>query len=209
MLPDTSREACERHLEPYGLVINRIVAGAFELWAGLPPTYQAIYSETKRAKANVISAHLRHLAARELGGLPGIVPHTKYESTTYEVVDGQIELRIKKVNARGYSSNYPTKRARSFHNLAQFEIFEKMWSAPIRVDIGYIPDALGQKPAQILVVYRRGRDIIWSYRLDTPEEGGAVVIPITPTTSPVAPARVVAKAETQEAKQDNTSGGEV
>src|SRR5690348_3971761 len=110
-------EACRKYLEPYHPAFWRAITGAFDRFKKLPDVDKAIFSETKRARSTVMWSYIMHEAARELGALPGVTPHTLFETTTYEVTDGQIETRLKKVNAQGFSKNYPTARARSFFSI--------------------------------------------------------------------------------------------
>lgn len=194
MLPDVSEPACRKVLEPYHDALWRIASGGVEGFRQLPENDQRILGASKRSKANAIHAYMMDEAANELMAIPGITPHTKYESTTYEF-PGQIESRFKKLSAEGKSSNYPTPRALSFIGMAQYEIFADQWAAPIRLDIGYVLDKLGQAVEKVLVVRRNGRFVDWMYEIEAP----AVSIAVVPILSPVAPAptpvRIVAKGE--------------
>lgn len=191
MLPDASEAACRKALQPYHETIWRIVAGGIDGFRQLPEDDQRILGATKRSKANAIHAYMMDQAASELLAIPGITPHTKYESTTYEF-PGQIESRFKKLSPQGKSSNYPTPRALSFIGVAQYEIFAEQWSAAIRLDIGYVLDRLGQSLERVLVVRRNGRFVDWMYEIEARE--GAAVVPIsTPLAPAPTPVRIVAK----------------
>ncbi len=193
MLPDSSVEVCRNHLEPYHGTFWHAFERAFAQFRSLTPDHQRIFSTTKRSKTNVMWAFFMEEANKLMANDAGVVPHTIHETTTFEIKSGQIETRLKKVTPEGISRNYPTKRARAFHTVGQFEIFSDLWSAPIRVDVGYVPDDTGLNLAQVLVVFRQGNNVVWMYEIERPESG-AVVLPITtPVPGPATPARVVAK----------------
>jgi hypothetical protein len=179
-------------LEPHHPAFWRAISNAFKRFRELPVADQAIFSANRRTKANVIWSYITYEAGLELAQSAGVILRTQFESATYEITQGQIESRIKKVNSQGFSRNYPTRRALSFHSVGQYEIFPEMWSAPIHVDIGYVPNELGLDVDQVLVVLRQGSEIIWSYEIDPPT-AAAVVLPLPVPGKPPKPTRVVAK----------------
>jgi len=144
-------------------------------------------------------------AEEVLGTIPGIMAHKKYESTTYEM--SLVEARLKKLTPAGFSRNYPTKRALEFVGVGsvQYELIPAMWSAPIRVDVGYVLDKLGQSLETVLVVCRRGGTIEWSYAIPKPAESVAV-LPLRPA-QPSRPVRVVAKRRKSPAKPKTGTEG--
>jgi hypothetical protein len=140
--------------------------------------HQLILTKSKRATRTAVWQYMMWEAERLLSDLPGVRGARDFETMTWEV-DGRVLIRFKHVSPQGLSANYPTKRARSFTNDDQCEIFEEMWSAPLRVDVGYVLDETGLDAARVLVVRRRGADVDWVYEVEPPATG-VLVVPIEP-----------------------------
>jgi hypothetical protein len=201
MLRDTSATACRRILEPYHPQLWEIAAGGVACFRSLPAEHQFILAASKRCHRTIVWQYMMWEAVRVLTNVVGIVPQRKFESTNYEF-DGRVLVRFKKLDGSGMSSNYPTPRALSFIGDEQYELFEAIWSAPIRVDVGYVLDETGLGVAKILVSRRRGNKVDWLYEIPMPSDG-VLTLPVRPS-APVAPAastatRVLSRGERERA----------
>jgi hypothetical protein len=189
MLRDTSAAACRRILEPYHSQLWEIAAGGVACFRSLPAEHQLILASSKRCHRTMVWQFMMWEAARLLSATPNVLPLRKFETTNYEI-DGRVLVRFKKLDPDGMSSNYPTPRALSFVGDEQYELFEAMWSAPLRVDVGYVLDKTGLGVELILVSRRRGSKVDWIYPIPAPANG-VLTLPLRPA-APLAPAATTA-----------------
>lgn len=83
------------------------------------------------------------------------------------IFDNQVIFNIKKFDENLQSSNYPTKSARTFYNQGELEGIP---SELPRVELGYIPDAIGAKILGVFAVKRKGKAVEWSVDLSDHDE---------------------------------------
>lgn len=170
---DDPENKCRMVLAPYAEALWRIPHRAWERYDALPD--RAPLAAQPRVRANVVWAYMQAEANEHLASLPGIRPIDAYESRTY-LIDDEVLVRFKLLDADGRSRNFQTKRAR-LYNLAY--PIEGISASALRVDVGYRLNALQTAISAIEVSHRAGNKVAWRFSLDQPAE--AIVIPIQPT----------------------------
>ena len=105
----------------------------------------------------------------------GLKSHPKVEfvlryGRTHLVIDGQIEMKLKKLNARLRPSNILTAAVRDYHN--QVPIIERQLEFPnMRRDLvnliaGYHENRLRTGIEAVYVVHPKGSDNTWEWKID-------------------------------------------
>lgn len=113
-----------------------------------------------RTVANIIHDHIVHRVKRDVCN-----DRLKFSSSVQRnlfILDDYVVLAFKKFNEALQSSNYPTPTARSF-NLQ--EDLPGLPSRLPRVEMGYVPDAVGATITGIYAVMRNGNGLHWSINL--------------------------------------------
>lgn len=188
---DTSITACRTLLTPYHAELRAIVLNSWRTLMSIPDLQRMPLERIKRARAAVQHAYEMDEIDKVFADDPDVKVHEAFESKVVEL-RGQIAVRFKKVNADGRSSNIPTKRSMDFNDGTQYEFFDEMWSAPIRVDCGYELDPLEQSIAAVWIVRRAGERVDWRYEI--PDPAATAVIPFTePAQTKGGGARVIAR----------------
>ena len=170
---DDPENLCRAILAPHAETLWRIPHRAWERYNAIPD--KAPLAAQPRVRANIVWAYMQEEANEHLLGAGGVRPIDAFDSRTY-LIDDQVLVRFKLLDADGRSSNFQTKRAR-LYNL-NYPI-EGISPSAMRVDVGYRLNELQSAIAGIEVSHRAGKKVAWRFSLDQPAE--AIVIPIQPT----------------------------
>jgi hypothetical protein len=156
---------------------RRCVWPVWESFLRIPEDLRLQFDAT--TEANVLRDLAVGNAKREFTNVPGV--QIVDESTFYigidgsaYGIDGQAACRFKKMSADGHSRNYLTERALAIRN-NEFSSLELEISDATIVDIGYVPDPLGDGFAKVQAV----RLFDEAFILEIPrEEGGVIPMPL-------------------------------
>lgn len=169
---DDPENRCRAILAPYAEILWRIPHRAWDRFDALPD--RAPIAAQPRARANVVWSYMLAEANEHLLGLPGVKPIDAYETRSY-LVEDEVLVRFKLLDAEGRSSNFPTRRAQPYN--LNYPI-EGISPSALRVDVGYKLNELQTAISGIEVSHRAGSKVAWRFSLDQPAE--AIVLPIQP-----------------------------
>lgn len=159
LFPDLSAEATMAQIEPHNDKFHEIFTKAVATFNKLPPEFLLAFMRWPRTFANCIWA----LAIIELEkAFPeGSPVKLKEEIGSVTIHFGpNLIARLKKMRPDGFTSNYPTRRARAYHGGEQGELFRVMWAKPCRVDIGYILNETATGVKSVMVARRRSPKVM-------------------------------------------------
>lgn len=176
MFVDTSVEAAREQLEPYHDQLHQIFVNAVRTFNQIPPNLLLPLMRFQRTKANCIWAYA--IQELELAFPEGSPVKLKHEHGSVTITFGPNHIgRLKKMSADGFTSNYLTHRVKAFHNASQGELFQFLWSKPIRVDIGYLMNETSTGVERVMVARRKApRFMDWMYPIFAPNSGAPVPI---------------------------------
>jgi hypothetical protein len=163
---------CRQVLAPHAAILAQVPRAAWKRFMQQPDADRLALSVLPIQRANYVSAMMIDEARTRLVGRPGVreVPNSHCVGF---LIDDEVFLRLKHLDAEGLSSNYPTPRAQRFNaNLA----LDGIPPQAIRLDVGYQLNDLQTEVANVLVVRRRRKKVQWSFSLDARPE--VVVLPI-------------------------------
>lgn len=170
---DDPENKCRKILAPYSETLWAIPHRAWDRLNAVPD--RAPFVSQPRVRANVVWAYMQDEANEHLLAMSGVKPIDAFESRTF-LIEDEVLVRFKLLDADGRSRNYQTRRARLYNE--NYPI-EGIAPSAIRVDVGYKLNELQSEIAAIEVSHRSGNKIAWRFSLDQPAE--AIVIPIQPT----------------------------
>lgn len=170
---DDPENKCRTILAPHAETLWGIPHRAWDRFNALPD--RAPLASQPRVRANIVWAYMQDEANEHLVALCDVKPIDAFESRTFLIQD-EVLVRFKLLDAKGRSRNYQTHRARLYN---QNYPIEGIAPSAIRVDIGYKLNDLQTAIAAIEVSRRAGKSVAWRFSLDQPAE--AIVIPIQPT----------------------------
>jgi hypothetical protein len=196
LFPELSANACREQFEPYRERITAAINAGVKRFNEIQPA-ETLYvlAKRKRSRRTAIWACIMYEIETTLAEVPGLKLVAKFE--TIELYFGENMVgRIKAMDPKGFTSNYQTPRVKAFHTERgrrgrtyasedQGELFAVMWSAPMRIDIGYLDDELGVAVAKIMLARRRTPRIM-AFVIEVTDE--PLVIPIPATAAPELPA---------------------
>lgn len=178
MEPDNSESACRRSIEPFHDDLWKAVEWAVNEFNKIPDLQRLPLMVVKRALRTNIHAYWMVAVRRDIEPLPGIRAAWNHESVELFIGDNMV-LRLKKVDNAGFSSNYPTDRATSYHDGNNYELFGDLWAVPNHLELGYQLNELGTGVEKLSVVRRLSRDQIdWQYDILPPAAPTALPLPV-------------------------------
>jgi hypothetical protein len=170
---DDPENTCRTILAPYAETLWRIPHSAWDRFDALPD--RAPLVAQPRVRANVVWAYMLDEANEHLVAMEGVKPIDAHGTRTF-LIEDDVLVRFKLLDADGRSRNYPTRRARNYN--LNYPI-EGISPSAIRVDLGYKLNELQTAVSAIEVSHRAGHRVAWRFSLDQPAE--AIVFPIQPT----------------------------
>lgn len=153
-LPDL--ETVQTALKPLEALIISAYRRAWEDWRNASLTHWR-----PRGRANYVWEQAAHYAVTDAAAMANVVTILKNESYHF-LVDGAVSFRLKKADQAGFTSNYPTQEAMTFHD-PQLPLSGV--PAEHRVEVVYALNASETDIKEILVVARDGDAIAWSYSI--------------------------------------------
>jgi len=132
----------------------------------------------KRGRANFVWEQAIHYAATAISEMPGVKIVPKDHSFHF-LVNGEVAFRMKKADSTGFTSNYPTQEALSFHD-PQLPLTGIATAQ--RVEVTYVLDKTETNISDISVVARDCNRIEWTYSLLNGES-----VAFLPSNQPKAP----------------------
>lgn len=149
-----SKQDVDTQLRPYFPIFASIMTGAWADW--MSSGHVGVWCNRSRATFVWEQMILRAQKAFALHPEIAIVP--RRESYLF-VAKGAVAFRLKKSDARGLTSNYPTQAAMEFHDpQSQLPGLPEV----ARVDVVYILNAIQTAVADVLVVAREKQDVLWT-----------------------------------------------
>ncbi len=115
----------------------------------------------KRGRANFVWEQAVHYAAATISEMPGVKIVPK-DNSFHFLVNGKVAFRMKKADSAGFTSNYPTQEALSFHD-PQLPLTGI--AAAQRVEVTYVLDKTETNISDVSVVARDGNRIEWTYSI--------------------------------------------
>ncbi len=191
----------EERLTPYMARIVRVMMGA---WADWMASGKSGRWKRRRSRANYIWEELACGAEAAFANDPSVQIIPKNQSCWFHI-DGLV-FRLKKSDASGLTSNYPTQTALDYHDQQE----DLPGIPPVqRLEVTYVLNKLETAVQDILLVARdRGR-VLWCSSLLRKDEGGNVVSITSPAgPTPPAPApktiKIRVKSEREKKKENET-----
>lgn len=154
-LPDI--QTVQLALAPLESALTGAFMNAWKDWRNAP--YAGHWR--KRGRANFVWEQAVHYAATAVSQMPDVKVVPKDESLHF-LVNDKVAFRMKKADSAGFTSNYPTQEAMTFHD-PQLSLTGV--SAAHRVEVTYALNQTGTDISDISVVARNGRRIEWTYSL--------------------------------------------
>lgn len=203
MFPSTSAEEVMKQLEPFHDQLYGIFARAVAKFNEIPPQLLLPLMRWNRSRACCIWAFAMEELELAFPPESSVMLTTKHETIEMHVGPNLV-ARLKKMTPGGFTSNYPTRRVRAYHDPDQAELFALYWAKPSRVDIGYILNETATGVEQVMVSHRKSFTIMdWFYTITTPDSGTPIPFAKRPTPVDVKPS-VEAKGGSENYKQEPT-----
>lgn len=154
-LPDL--ETVQNALAPLETALRDAFRRAWKDWRNAP--YAGHWR--KRGRANFVWEQAVHYAATAISQMPQVKIIPKDESFHF-LVDGIVAFRMKKADSAGFTSNYPTQQAMTFHHP---QVPLTGVPAAHRVEVTYALNKIETDISDITVVARDGDRVEWTYSL--------------------------------------------
>ncbi len=163
-----AREIVEPELSGLSQQIVEIVLGSWADWRESP---HAGVWRCKRSRAGFVWEQMIERAHSEFALEVGVRILDGYETFSF-LVNDRVLFRFKKADESGMTSNYPTQLALALHEHEQ-----DLFGLPevVRVEVAYTLNALETEIADVIVVGRDGKTVVWTYSLMDAADG---VIPL-------------------------------
>ena len=155
------QRAVRKVLEPHHPAIRQVITNAWGKWLSLDGRHRYALSAYPTVRANVIWGFIQDETKRLFQGRP-IRPIFSNNTTTF-LIDNQVLIRFKKLNERGGSNNFPTNRSLQFNENLDLPGIP----SGLRVDVGYVLNDLETAINSIMVSYRKGDEVIWTYDIES------------------------------------------
>lgn len=190
-----AREIVEPELAGLSQQIVEIVLDAWTDWRESP--HAAVW-RCKRSRAGFVWEQMIERAHSEFAFEVGVRILNGRETFSF-LVNDRVLFRFKKADESGMTSNYPTQLALAFHEHGR-DLFG--FSDVVRVEVAYTLNALETEIADIIVVGRDGKNVVWTYSLMDAADG-IVPLPMPETTEDPEErsARRLVKARSPEAEE--------
>jgi hypothetical protein len=192
-----SEKTVRTQLQPYEARIRRIIDEAWADYLAIPSRHRFLFARTR---ANIVFDLVAGSLLREFGDDPNIRLIQKDE-TVKALVNDTVLFRIKKANEAGLGSNVQTQAVMEF--VKQGSLFEGIIPDLIKVEICYFEDDVGAEIGSVAVTARDGDRLLWSYEIEGPASGGAVIIDFPPQPGDDAPPEVTPKRSEKDEKSDD------
>jgi hypothetical protein len=203
--PDTSADATMAQLEPFQAQIREILSTAVVTFNMIQPSLLLPLVRWNRSRATCIWAYAMEGLEQAFPQGGPVKLDVKYETITIHVGTNLV-ARLKKMTPAGFTSNYPTRRARQYHTADQGELFVLQWAKPLRVDIGYVLNDTGTGVEQVLVAHRKTPQIIdWVREIPAPDSGAPIPLAKQPVPADGS-ARVQARRAGNTQKESKVTG---
>ncbi|MEM1150012.1 MAG: hypothetical protein AAGI03_05580 [Pseudomonadota bacterium] len=195
-----AREIVEPELSGLSQRIVEIVLGSWNDWRESP--YAGAW-RCRRSRAGFVWEQIIERAHTEFSFETGVRIIDGHETFSF-LVNDRILFRFKKADETGMTSNYPTQLALAFHEHEQ-----DLFGLPevVRVEVAYTLNALETEIADVVVVGRDAKTVVWTYSLMDAADG-VVPLPMpTPTGDPdEKSARRLVKARAPESEERKQRG---
>lgn len=155
-----SQSEAQEVLARYERRIAECARRAVEKWAKLPADHRAAMSPN-RTFANVMWAYFREQAHLEFFADPAVFLSDKY-GTLSLIFEDRLLVRFKHLDARGRTSNFPTKTSLAFW--AQLSLPGIAAALP-RLQLCWREDAFRLGLSRLEIVMKNGSSVSWSYPL--------------------------------------------
>lgn len=180
-MPSHSKQAIDSQLRPYFPIFASIMIGAWADW--MASGHVGVWCN--RSRATFVWEQMIARAQVALALHPEVTILPRRESYIF-LVKGAVAFRLKKSDARGLTSNYPTQAAIEFHDpQSQLPGLPEV----ARVDVVYVLNKLQTAVADVLVVAREKDEILWTLSaLDA--DSNVVALPVAAPIPDAAPKKV-------------------
>lgn len=155
-----SQSEAQEVLAKYERRIIECARGAIEKWTKLPGEHRAAMSPN-RTFANVMWAFFREQAYLEFSADPDVSLSERHGTLSLIFAD-RLLIRFKHLDARGRTSNFPTKTSLAFW--AQQSLPGIAATLP-RIQLCWREDVLRVGLSRLEIVMKEGSSISWSYPL--------------------------------------------
>lgn len=151
---DLTLDDAEKHLEPYFPALREIINTAWKDWESLPDEQRAKIDA--RARANCVNSFIIHNTRKYFEERTGVKVAEKRGLFLLDFFD-EINLRFKKLNKDKKPSNIKTTQQLNFALQLELPGMPKV----VRLTLGYILDITQTKIKDILIVFYKGKNLIW------------------------------------------------
>jgi hypothetical protein len=196
-MPVPVQREVEAVLRPHEQVLVDLM---FAGWKGWWNNSDRPILDFKRARACIIHNHIIREAKKRFGEGSGV--HViEGQETAYFLFDRRLVVRLKKGDAHGLSSNYPTQTALALVDPTAFPS-ELPYGLPDvqRVDVVYVLNELETRITDVLVVARNGSKVLWQYGIYPRAVEAATDLPVRPSV-PASPEDVLSIPSTDEKRK--------
>jgi hypothetical protein len=164
---------------PYHAMIWRIIHEAFDEWRSV----QAFRAENgmspmlyDRSVANYVFDAIARRAIPTFGLEERV--NLRLEAQTFKIFVGDIVARFKKGGQDKLGSSIPTLAALAFEEADG--ILPGMPPEAGKVEIIWLPNDIGTRVEQILIIARDGDRLIWEYEIEDPDAADIIPFPVAP-----------------------------
>lgn len=153
-----SQQYARTLLDPHNDALCRMYDRAWERWEEIPLDIRADFRQSGRTVADCIWSLVTTEAIRYFLPL-GIIPRVGNNTVGFPFKG--MNLRFKKTDPNGKTSNYPTPHS------VKYDAGERLLDVPevIRVNVGWVPNKLGTQIADVLISC--SGPVPWAYSILT------------------------------------------